>query len=116
MTRFALKAITSAIAVTAALGAADATAQTKYSAEVRRTSFGIAHIKANDFGSAGYGVGESHGEATHCSRLFQHSLCAASVVETPHCPTGADGHARSPRSAPGGLPTFRGKVGHGQAE
>ena len=29
-------------------------AQARYTAEVRRTSYGIAHIKANDYGSIGY--------------------------------------------------------------
>src|SRR5512139_2346445 len=66
MTRLAPKAITSAIAVIAALGAADAAAQTKYNAEVRRTSFGIAHIKASDFGSAGYGVGYAFAQDNFC--------------------------------------------------
>ena len=66
MTRFVPKAITSLLAVAAALGAVDAAAQTKYSAEVRRTSFGIAHIKANDFGSVGYGVGYAFAQDNFC--------------------------------------------------
>jgi acyl-homoserine-lactone acylase len=66
MTRFVLKAITAAIAVIAAFSAADAAAQTKYSAEVRRTSFGIPHIKANDFGSIGYGVGYAFAQDNFC--------------------------------------------------
>ena len=66
MTRFVPKAITSVIAMIAAIGAVDAAAQTKYAAEVRRTSFGIAHIKANDFGSAGYGVGYAFAQDNFC--------------------------------------------------
>ncbi|MBL0143336.1 MAG: acylase [Betaproteobacteria bacterium] len=66
MFRFALKAATAALAVTAALGAIDAAAQTKYTSEVRRTSYGIAHIKANDFGSVGYGVGYAFAQDNFC--------------------------------------------------
>ena len=66
MTRFVFKAITSAIVVTAALGAIDAAAQTKYTAEVRRTSFGIPHVKAGDFGGIGYGVGYAFAQDNIC--------------------------------------------------
>jgi len=66
MTRFVLKAITSALAVVATLGAADATAQTKYSAEIRRTSFGIPHIKASEYGSIGYGVAYAYSQDNFC--------------------------------------------------
>jgi acyl-homoserine-lactone acylase len=66
MTRFVLKAITAALAVTATLCAADVLAQTKYSAEVRRTSFGIAHIRASDYGSVGYGVGYAFAQDNFC--------------------------------------------------
>lgn len=66
MTRFVLKAIASAIVVTAALGAVDVAAQTKYTAEVRRTSFGIPHVKAADFGGIGYGVGYAFAQDNIC--------------------------------------------------
>lgn len=66
MTRFVLKAIMAAAAVAATLGAATAVAQTKYSAELRRTSYGILHVKANDYGSVGYGVGYSFSQDNFC--------------------------------------------------
>ena len=66
MTRFVLKATTSALAIAAALGAGTAFAQTKYTAEVRRTSFGIPHVKANDYGSVGYGVGYAFAQDNFC--------------------------------------------------
>ncbi len=71
MTRFVLKAITAAVAVTATLGAATAAAQTKYSAEVRRTTYGIAHVKANDYGSIGYGVGHAFAQDNFCMMADQ---------------------------------------------
>ena len=66
MNRFVFKAFTAALAITAALGAADAFAQTKYTAEVRRTSYGIPHVKAADFGSMGYGVGYAFAQDNFC--------------------------------------------------
>jgi acyl-homoserine-lactone acylase len=66
MNRFVLKATTAALAIAAAFCAADVSAQTKYSAEIRRTSFGIAHIKASDFGSIGYGVGYAFAQDNFC--------------------------------------------------
>jgi len=67
MTRFVLKAISAALAVTASFLAADVAAQTKYSAELRRTSYGILHVKANDYGSVGYGVGYSFAQDNFCT-------------------------------------------------
>lgn len=67
MTRFVLKAISAALAVTASFIAADVSAQTKYSAELRRTSYGILHVKANDYGSMGYGVGYAYAQDNFCS-------------------------------------------------
>ena len=46
-------------------GAAVSSAQT-YSAEVRRTSFGVPHIKAANYGSLGYGVGHSFAQDNFC--------------------------------------------------
>jgi acyl-homoserine-lactone acylase len=66
MPRFVLKASTAILAVAATLGAVTASAQTKYTAEVRRTSYGIAHIKANDYGSIGYGVGYAYAQDNIC--------------------------------------------------
>jgi acyl-homoserine-lactone acylase len=59
-----IKSATLALVLSAiVLGAA---AQVRYSAEVRRTSFGIPHIKANDYGSIGYGLGFSFAEDNVC--------------------------------------------------
>ena len=66
MTRFIPRALSVALAVASTVAVIDAAAQTKYSAEVRRTSFGIAHIKANDFGSVGYGVGYAFAQDNFC--------------------------------------------------
>jgi acyl-homoserine-lactone acylase len=38
----------------------------RYSAEIRRTSFGVPHIKANDYGSLGYGLAYSFAEDNVC--------------------------------------------------
>ena len=65
MKRIVRKAVGAAIAVVAALGAAGAAAQ-GYSAEVRRTSFGVAHVKAADYGSIGYGVGYAFAQDNFC--------------------------------------------------
>jgi acyl-homoserine-lactone acylase len=67
MSRFVQRAVTAALAIAVAAGATAAFAQTKYTAEVRRTSFGIAHIKANDFGSVGYGVGYAFAQDNFCT-------------------------------------------------
>jgi len=47
----------------------------KYRAEVIRTSFGVAHITANDFGSLGYGEGYAAAEDHVCN--ISHSLLEA---------------------------------------
>jgi acyl-homoserine-lactone acylase len=39
----------------------------KYSADIRRTSFGVAHITAKDFGSLGFGEGYAQAEDHLCS-------------------------------------------------
>jgi acyl-homoserine-lactone acylase len=66
MSRFVQRAVTAALVIAAASGATAAFAQTKYTAEVRRTSFGIAHIKASDYGSVGYGVGYAFAQDNFC--------------------------------------------------
>jgi acyl-homoserine-lactone acylase len=38
----------------------------RYDVEIRRTTFGIPHIKANDFGSLGYGLGYAYAEDNVC--------------------------------------------------
>ena len=62
MQRAALGFIATALAVA---GVADAKAP-RYSAAITRTSFGIPHIKAADWGSAGYGVGYAYAEDNLC--------------------------------------------------
>ena len=49
----------------ACLGASTAIAE-NYSAEVRRTSFGVAHVKAADYGGIGYGVGYAFAQDNFC--------------------------------------------------
>ncbi|MEO8660175.1 MAG: penicillin acylase family protein [Bryobacteraceae bacterium] len=43
-----------------------AKADSHYSAEVRRTSFGIPHIKAQDMGGIGYGLGYAFAQDNYC--------------------------------------------------
>jgi acyl-homoserine-lactone acylase len=71
MPRFIPRALSAVLAVAAAAGVIDAHAQAKYTAEVRRTSFGIVHVKANDFGSAGYGVGYAFAQDNFCMMADQ---------------------------------------------
>ncbi len=67
MSRLVPRALSAALAVSAAFGAAEALAQTKYSAEIRETSYGVHHIRANDFGSVGYGVGYAFAQHNFCT-------------------------------------------------
>ncbi len=58
-------------AALAALAAACAPApllaqSTSYNAEVRRTTYGVAHVKAADYGSIGYGVGYAFAQDNFC--------------------------------------------------
>ncbi|MEM7084424.1 MAG: penicillin acylase family protein [Pseudomonadota bacterium] len=48
------------------LGEAQALANPTYEAEVRRTSYGIPHIKANDWGGIGYGYGYAYAADNFC--------------------------------------------------
>jgi acyl-homoserine-lactone acylase len=66
MKRIARNAVGAAFAVAAVLGSADAAAQAKYNAEIRRTSFGVAHVKATNYGSIGYGVGYAFAQDNFC--------------------------------------------------
>lgn len=63
-TRFARAAVLAALGM-AAIHAGPALAQT-YSAEIRRTSFGVPHIKAANYGSLGYGVGYAFAQDNFC--------------------------------------------------
>jgi acyl-homoserine-lactone acylase len=44
----------------------------RYRVEIRRTSYGIPHIKANDYGSLGYGLGYAFATDNHC--MFSNHL------------------------------------------
>jgi acyl-homoserine-lactone acylase len=59
--RAALLAAFAAAATTAAFAQT-----TTYKAEIRRTSFGVPHVKATDYGSIGYGVGYSFAQDNFC--------------------------------------------------
>ena len=54
------------IALGAACLAAPAAVAQPYEAEVRRTSFGIVHVKAANYGSIGYGVGNAFAQDNFC--------------------------------------------------
>ncbi len=54
-----------AAATAACFAAAAAGAQT-YKAEIRRTSFGVPHVKAADYGGLGYGVGYAFAQDNFC--------------------------------------------------
>ena len=47
----------------------------QYSAEVRRTSFGIPHVKASDEAGLGYGIGYAYAQDNFC--LFQETVLTA---------------------------------------
>ncbi len=64
-TRWRRVAVLAAL-VAAAVPAVTQAQSTTYSAEVRRTSFGIAHVKAADYGSIGYGVGYAFAQDNFC--------------------------------------------------
>ena len=62
LNRAAILAVLAASAIPALVEAQSTT----YNAEVRRTSFGIAHVKAADYGSIGYGVGYAFAQDNFC--------------------------------------------------
>ena len=51
----------------AAFGQPSATTKVKYDAQIRRTSHGVAHITAKDYGSIGYGEGYAQAEDHLCT-------------------------------------------------
>lgn len=59
------------IAVIALAGCTSATpeAEHRFSAEIRRTAYGVPHIKADDFGGIGYGFGYASAEDNLCEIL-----------------------------------------------
>ena len=66
--RTSLFSITSPLLVLLATGCggSDADAPKNYSAEIRRTSYGIPHIQAKDEAGLGYGVGYAHAQDNFC--------------------------------------------------
>ena len=70
MKTFWSRAAVLAVLGAASFGAAVANAQT-YNADVRRTTYGIAHIKAADYGSIGYGVGYAFAQDNFCMMADQ---------------------------------------------
>ncbi|MEZ6031002.1 MAG: penicillin acylase family protein [Hyphomonadaceae bacterium] len=63
-----MRAILLAVAPGLALGACSAgeAANHRFDAEIRRTAFGVPHIKANDMGGIGYGYGYASAEDNLC--------------------------------------------------
>ncbi|MEZ5157151.1 MAG: penicillin acylase family protein [Solirubrobacterales bacterium] len=65
LSRFVPRAL---VALTVALGAlVIAAPATAYKAKIRETSYGIPHIKADNYGSAGYGVGYAFAKQNICT-------------------------------------------------
>lgn len=59
-------AVAAVVSLTLAAGTWATEAPSRYSAEVRRTGYGIPHIKANDWGSLGYGYGYAYAQDNFC--------------------------------------------------
>jgi acyl-homoserine-lactone acylase len=52
-----------------------------YSAEVRRTEYGIPHIKADDWGSLGYGYGYAYAQDNYCVTMGEIAKAAGRSAE-----------------------------------
>ncbi|WP_182285639.1 penicillin acylase family protein [Comamonas testosteroni] len=66
----ALSSIAAAAALLASCGGSDSPVkppESKFSAEIRRTTMGVPHIKAKDWGSLGYGVGYAQAQDNLCT-------------------------------------------------
>ncbi len=63
--------LTSTAACLLVLGCSASTASPEYDAQIRRTSFGVAHIQADTFGSLGFGQGYAFAEDHLCTILDQ---------------------------------------------
>ena len=61
------RALAAAIAALAVAAPAAAAADGRYSAEIRRTTGGWAHVKADDYGSLGYGYGFAYAQDQACT-------------------------------------------------
>ena len=47
-----------------------------YSAEVRRTEYGIPHIKARDWGGLGYGYGYAYSQDNYCVTMREIAMAS----------------------------------------
>ena len=56
-----------ALAALAACGGSGDDDTARYSAEIRRTTMGVPHIKANDWGGLGYGYGYAQAQDNLCT-------------------------------------------------
>ena len=52
-----------------------------YSAEIRRTEYGIPHIKADDWGSLGYGYGYAYSQDNYCVTMREIVLATGRSAE-----------------------------------
>lgn len=64
-----LLAATALIALAACTSATPADTEHHFSAEIRRTAYGVPHIKADDFGGIGYGFGYASAQDNLCEIL-----------------------------------------------
>lgn len=64
-TRYRLAATSVAVAMLSACGGSDD--KPRYEVDIRRTSFGIPHIQADDEGSLGYGIGYAYAQDNFCT-------------------------------------------------
>ena len=85
--RFSRLAPLVAAAALAACGGPSSVKPAAYSAEIRRTSFGIPHIRANDEAGLGYGIGYAYAEDNVC--LLANEIVTVNGERAKHF--GADG-------------------------
>jgi acyl-homoserine-lactone acylase len=52
-----------------------------YSAEIRRTEYGIPHIKAEDWGSLGYGYGYAYSQDNYCVTMREIAIAGSRAAE-----------------------------------
>lgn len=60
---------------------ADAPEPAKYSASVTRTSFGLPHIKAKDWGGLGYGYGYAYAQDNFCITMKEIVIASGRSAE-----------------------------------
>lgn len=70
-----------------------------YRVEIRRTSYGIPHIKADDYGSLGYGLGYAFAQDNHC--MFANHLTTISGERSKYF--GSDGNSLQSGASRGGF-------------